>query len=195
MKSANDKELLAKLRSNRKNDREEALNTLYKIHYPAIKKLITKNQGTANDAKDIFQDAIIIFYKQTRKEEFQLRSSIQTYLYSVSRNLWLTCLNKRKKEVQLPDNREVVSLDETQMELLYKRDEANVLRELIGKLGEKCRELLLAYFFEKMKMAQIANNLGYSNEQVAKNKKYKCMLRLKNLAQQSMTVKELFFKN
>lgn len=195
MKSANDKEILAKLRSNRKNDREEALSTLYKIHYPAIKKFITKNQGTANDAKDIFQDAIIIFYKQTGKEEFQLRSSIQTYLYSVSRNLWLTHLNKRKREVQLQENGEVVSLDGTQMELLYKKEEASILRELISKLGEKCRALLLSYFFERMKMAQIASNLGYSNEQVAKNKKYKCMIKLKNLAQQSMTVKELFFKN
>ncbi len=194
MKSENDKEILAKLKSHRKNDREEALSTLYKTHYPAIKKLITQNHGTANDAKDVFQDAIIIFYKQTRKEEFQLYSSIQTYLYSVSKNLWLTSLYKRKKEVRLPENQEVVSLDKTQVELLYKKEEAGVLQELIGRLGEKCRNLLMAYFFERMKMAQIANHLGYTNEQVVRNKKYKCMLRLKNLVQQSISLKELFFK-
>jgi DNA-directed RNA polymerase specialized sigma24 family protein len=40
--------------------------------------------------KDIYQDAIIVLYENTRNPKFELTCSIQTYLNSICRNQLLT---------------------------------------------------------------------------------------------------------
>lgn len=194
MKQMQDKELLEKLHSPHENETNVALKILYKMYYHSINRFITNNQGSEDDAKDIFQDAIIIFYKQIKNEDFELKCSIHTYLYSVSRNLWLKRLAVADRETPLNETHDFIPLKETQLTLLYKAEETTIIMGIIERLGEECRKILLASFFEKKKMSQIAASLGYATEQAARNKKYKCMNKLKEMVKGDTGAKELFLK-
>ncbi|MEZ5043648.1 MAG: sigma-70 family RNA polymerase sigma factor [Saprospiraceae bacterium] len=195
MKQMQDKELLEKLHSPHENETNVALKILYKTYYHSIKRFIKNNQGSEDDAKDVFQDAIIIFYKQIKNEDFELKCSIHTYLYSVSRNLWLKRLAVADRETPLNETHEFIPLKDTQLTLLYKAEESAILMSIIERLGEECRKILVASFFEKKKMSQIAITLGYASEQAVRNKKYKCMNSLKDLAKGDAGTKELFLKS
>ena len=76
-----------------KNDRE-AIETIYKQHYNMVQSMILSNSGYPEDARDIFQEAMIVLYEKARSGSFELNSQLKTYLYSVCRRLWLKRLNQ-----------------------------------------------------------------------------------------------------
>ena len=79
-----------------RNDKK-AVETIYKDNYTSIQSLIINNNGTADDAKDIFQEAMIVLYEKARSGSFELNCLIKTYLYSVSRRLWLKRLQQSSR--------------------------------------------------------------------------------------------------
>ncbi len=83
----NDKEqhLLQGLAANEKN----AIETIYRENYSIIQSFIIKNNGYPEDARDIFQEAMIVLYEKAKSDSFELSCQIKTYLYSVCRRLWL----------------------------------------------------------------------------------------------------------
>ena len=80
----NDQEILVRL----KQGDENTLDLLYKQHYRMIIKLIVKNNGSEEEAKDIYQESLIVLWQKAKSENFILTSKISTYLYSICLNLW-----------------------------------------------------------------------------------------------------------
>jgi RNA polymerase sigma factor (sigma-70 family) len=163
------------------NDRQ-SVETLYRQHYKMVQSLIINNQGTADDARDIFQEAIIVLYEKARSGSFELNCQIKTYLYSVSRRLWLKRLQQLQKFI--PD---VGSMEETvpvedEVEAQEQRNmEYSMMEKAMLNLGEPCRSLLEAFYLQKKNMTEIAASFGYTNADNAKNQKYKCLMRLKKI--------------
>ena len=89
----------------------EALKHVYKVSYPVIRGMIMKNSGTEDDAHDIFQEAVIIFYEKTKEDTFKITCSITTFLYSVSRNLWLKNLKRNRMNISLTETHEVIDIN------------------------------------------------------------------------------------
>jgi len=50
-----------------------------------ILQLIINNNGDEDDAKDIYQEAIIVLYNKIKSGKFELSSKLKTYIYSVCR--------------------------------------------------------------------------------------------------------------
>jgi DNA-directed RNA polymerase specialized sigma24 family protein len=73
----------------RSGKRSEALARVYQ-HYPKVRQLVIMANGSEDDAKDVLQEGVIVFYQKAERPEFQLTASIGTFLYSVCRNLWHT---------------------------------------------------------------------------------------------------------
>ena len=46
-------------------------------------------------------------------------------------------------------------------------------------LGEKCRQLLILFYFKKKTFREIASALSFSDEKTAKNQKYRCIQKAK----------------
>ena len=151
-----------------------ATKALYR-HYPAVRQLILKNNGSKQDAEDIYQEALIILFRKAKTGEFQLTSSLSTFLYSISRFQWMHELRRRKKEAR-SDLGEIPA-DEAALFENYLAEESKFKKAetALKKLGEKCRELLRMFYFEKRSMDAIAIRLGFRNENVAKNQKYRCL--------------------
>ncbi len=159
-----------------------ALRTLYRQHYKMIVHFIRQNNGSEADAKDIYQEAMIVLVEKIRKEEFELLSKLKTFIYAVSRRLWLKQLKKNERysgEVKDHEYYEDWTADTDDIESL--REQHAVIEKSMAELGEPCKTVLVDFYFRGYTMEEIATKMGYTNPANAKNQKYKCFQRLKKL--------------
>lgn len=163
-----------------KNDKK-AIETIYKENYNVIQALVLHNNGTAEDAKDIFQEAMIVLYEKVISGSFELNCQIRTFIYSVCRRLWLKKLMQQNRFTISDGHEDVVSVDEEAEEHEKRNAEFNMMEKAMSGLGEPCRSLLEAFYMQKKSMIDIASGFGYTNAENAKNQKYKCLMRLKKL--------------
>ena len=178
MKADNNEKLL--LQGLARNDKK-AIETLYRENFNIIQALIIKNNGTAEDAKDIFQEAMIVLYEKVQSDTFVLNCQIKTFVYSISRRLWLKRLMQQNRFIISEGHAEIVNVD-NEIEDHEKRNmEFGLMEKAMNNLGEPCKSLLEAFYMQKRSMQDIAASFGYTNSENAKNQKYKCLMRLKKL--------------
>lgn len=164
-----------------KGIREKDNKVLYYIYqesYPAIKKHIVNNSGNAQDAKDIFQDAIVIIYNKCNKNDFNLDCDFSTYLYSVCKLLWLKELKKKKDEKS--NNKEFHDFLKYQDDIIDSdgvSEKYAIYYKYINKLDYDCQKIL-RLFYDGVKVEEIVNIMGYKNEHIARSKKFKCKEKL-----------------
>jgi RNA polymerase sigma factor (sigma-70 family) len=164
-----------------KNDRK-AIETIYKKNYTMVQNLILNNSGTDEDAKDIFQEALIVLYEKSISGTFELNCQIRTYVYSVCRRIWLKRLQQQQKfESDVEALEQTVPVDEDLEDHEQKNTDFLIMEKAMLGLGEPCKSLLESYYLQKKSMVEIAADFGYTNADNAKNQKYKCLMRLKKL--------------
>lgn len=147
-----------------------------------VQAFILNNSGNGDEARDIFQEAMIVLYEKSVSDNFELNCQLKTYIYSVCRRLWLKRLQQLQRYGGLIENVEdTVPVDED-LEQHEKHNAGFVIMETaMNKIGEPCKSLLDAYYIQKKNMQEIAEEFGYTNADNAKTQKYKCLLRLKKL--------------
>jgi RNA polymerase sigma factor (sigma-70 family) len=164
-----------------KNDKK-AVETIYRNNYGMVQALIINNNGSTDDARDVFQEAMIVLYEKARSGTFELNCQIKTYMYSVSRRLWLKKLQQTKRFTSDFGDPDSLVPIEDDLEDHLKRDlEFGMMERAILGLGEPCKSLLEAFYIEKKNMQEIALDFGYTNAENAKTQKYKCLMRLKKI--------------
>ena len=132
---------------------------------------------------DVYQDAVIVLYNNSRRSDFQLTCSVQTYLNSICRNQVLKRLPNSRKLVRADDYEEGITdwMEEYDQERERKIVAIeNALLELESAKGP-CFGLLRGFYFLKRSMNILADELGFSNEDSAKSQKSKCMKKLKEI--------------
>ena len=161
------------------------IRSVYKKFYPAIMRMVLNNNGTEQEAKDVFQESILVLYHHVQKQNFILSCALQTYLYSVAKRLWLKQLSKKSGTFKLDERfYEVDDFAEAENETaVYEEREQNLekMHESINQLGEPCKTLLTDFYIGRMGMDELAEKFGYTNADNAKNQKYKCLQRLKKI--------------
>ena len=163
------------------NDKK-SVETIYQQNYNMVQSLIINNNGSPDDAKDIFQEAMIVLYEKARSGTFELNCQIKTYVYSVCRRLWLKRLQQLNRySTPLGDIESIVPVEEEIEGHEQRNAEFEMMEKAINSLGEPCKSLLEAYYLQKQNMQVIAANFGYTNSDNAKNQKYKCLMRLKKI--------------
>jgi len=163
------------------NDRE-SVETIYKQHYNMVQTLIVNNNGSIEDAKDIFQEALIVLYEKSKSGNFELNCQIKTYIYSVCRRLWLKRFHQLQKLAPEVENMDEVIPVEEELEMFEQKNKDFLLMDkAMQNLGEPCKSLLESYYLQKRSMMEIATDFGYTNADNAKNQKYKCLMRLKKM--------------
>ena len=164
------------------NNDSKAVETLYKSHFGMIQHFVTNNNGSLDDARDVFQEAMITLYEKVQSDSFSLTCQIKTYLFSICKHLWLKRLQQMGRySAPLSTEEESVSV-ETDMDDFAKKDAAfAIMDRALNSLGEPCKSLLEGYYLNKKDMQALAAEFGYTNSDNAKNQKYKCLMRLKKL--------------
>ena len=172
---------LALLKGLAANDRK-AIESIYRVHYSMIQTLVINNNGTSDDARDIFQEAIIVLYEKAKSGSFELHAQLKTYIYAVCRRLWLKKLAHNVRfSGDLANSPETIATDDDLEMYDQRTQDFEMMEQALQHLGEPCKELLESYYIIKKNMSEIAKEFGYTNADNAKNQKYKCLMRLKKI--------------
>jgi RNA polymerase sigma factor (sigma-70 family) len=175
---SNEQELLKGLAG---NDRK-AIETIYRKHYSMVQTLVINNSGTSDDARDIFQEALIVLYEKAKSGSFELHAQLKTYIYAVCRRLWLKRLVLSLRfSGDLSNAPDTIATDEDVEMYEHRTRDFELMERAMQHLGEPCKELLESYYLRKKNMSEIAKEFGYTNADNAKNQKYKCLMRLKKI--------------
>ncbi len=154
---------------------------IYQKLFPMILFMVSSNNGNEEDAEDLFQDSLLVIYKKIKANELELTCSFRTYLYSVSRNLWLQKLSKKMQMADVFadsegyfvfDEHEISERNEAEMEKL------RLYQQHFLTLSNDCQKILIL-FMKKMSSKAIAEEMGFKNEKYAKTRKYLCKEELK----------------
>ncbi len=183
-----DAELIEGL-SNRATEKE-AIMSLYENYFDYLSLFIMTNSGTRQDAQDIFQEVILSFVHMVREGKFRGESSVKTFLYVLNRNTWFNELKRRGRSTEREKKFEAIrDHGEVSVEVeLEQREGSRQLMKIMEKLGENCKKILVLFYYEGLPMKDIVSQFNYENEQVVRNKKYKCLKQLDGLIQENPTL-------
>ncbi len=129
---------------------------------------------------DMYQDAFIILLENIRKGRLdQLNARLSTYLFAIGK---YRLLESKKKPGWIPledDNN--APLYWQPFEDSLPNDFEEDLKLHFKQLGEKCRQILKAFYYEEKKLDEIVLRMGYENKDTAKSQKSRCLQQLKKL--------------
>ncbi len=116
---------------------EKIYKELYNTNYMSVEQFILKNSGTIHDAKDIFQDTMLVLVKKVQADNFVLTSSIDTYLFAISRNLWLKRLRNISTHPNISMNKQDFSdlQEDNTTALENEKTYLEKIKNLMGKLS------------------------------------------------------------
>lgn len=167
--------------------REELFIRLYQLAFPKVAAFVAKSGGKLDDAKDIFQDALIIFYEKTTARETTFDNEVN-YLNGIARHLWLKKFsNEVKNKVSL----------EKDLHIKQEEDEATVSERLLQYVeakGKKCLDLLKSFYYDKLSMTEISQKFGFSGERSATVQKHKCIEKIRENIKKESLSKEDFYE-
>jgi RNA polymerase sigma factor (sigma-70 family) len=176
-----DHEILDRIRSGD----ERVLDMLYKKYFRMMAKIVLGNNGTEDDAKDIYQEALIVFWQKATGSDFVLTSKISTYLYSI-------CLNQWRKELERRSRLSREEKDGQDFQTHEEQQSARIVLNCIEELGDPCKSILMYHYFDGLSMTDIAERMNFANTDTAKTKKYKCKKRLDSLVKKLYSEEDFF---
>lgn len=164
------------------NNSEDALNKLYIGYFPMILQFILNNNGDEDDAKDVYQEGIIVLYNKIKGGNFELSSKLKTYIYSVCRRIWLKKLAQQsRKTSNIADFEDVISTEDDVEQHEEKDLQFEKMQAALLHLGEPCKTIIQDFYIHNLSMQDICEKFGYTNTDNAKTQKYKCLQRLKKI--------------
>lgn len=173
----NNQQILTAIRQGNSSDFMEELY----LYFPTIKSFVLKMSGDEEEAKDVFQEALIIFFEKAQDPNFELSSQATTYVYAIAKNLWFSRLREKGKKIS--SQTEYITEEEADIETYLEEERKyGYLDQIINQLSEKCQAIFKQFYFLKRSMIEIAHDLNISSENAAKTQKYKCIERAKKLA-------------
>ncbi|MCI0920189.1 RNA polymerase sigma factor [Sphingobacterium rhinopitheci] len=160
------------------------ISRIYKLYYPAIARMIINNNGTEDEAKDIFQESVLVLYNKVTQKQFELSSKLSTFLYAVSRRLWLKQLTRKgsvANSSDISDYEDILQVEEDMDKHQENEAKFDKMNLALQELGEPCKTLLKDFYIKNLSMKDIQEKFGYTNTDNAKTQKYKCLQRLKKI--------------
>ncbi|HYG19542.1 MAG TPA: hypothetical protein VD816_11470 [Ohtaekwangia sp.] len=169
--------------------RQELSETLYKNAFPAVARFISKMGGSFNEAKDIFHDALVIYWEKTADPEFVLPRSAEAYILGIARHLWVKKFRQDTMKVSLESWERDIAVPPD--------DETPDTLKLLGFLentGRRCMDLLRAFYYQNLSMTAITGRFGYGSERSTTVQKYKCIEKIRETIKQKSARYEDFLE-
>lgn len=159
---------------------ERLLKKAYDENFNWCISFVRKNNGTADDAADLFQDSISVAWIKLKEGKFQGDSEyFNAYLRQVCKYKWI---NQRRS---FANNKIILAEDLSDFEEKIDHNSIEddtaklvLLENSFSSIGEKCRDLLSRFYFKKESLAILAKVMDTTEESM-KTIKYRCMMRLR----------------
>jgi RNA polymerase sigma factor (sigma-70 family) len=160
---------------------------LYEHYFEDAATEIRLRGGSDEDAADMFQEAVLILIEKIKTGKFKQESSIKTFLIGIARNLWL--FEKRTRDrrssremhytINEGNNKHADDLEIG--ERIFSKSNTDVIQTLFKQVGEICSKILIGFYYENSSMKNLLQRFHFDNEQVLRNRKSRCMKKLKKL--------------
>ncbi len=169
---------------------DNALSFIYRTYYRLLENYVLTNSGNTMDAEDIIQESLVVFIDLVQTDKYRGEASVRSFLYTITRNLWISELRKRASDAKrngLFEANRTTEEDDVSSYIFYKEAQSTI-GELFDRMGENCKRILTLFYYDNLSMKDILKQTSYENEQVLRNKKYKCLKELTDMIQQSPVV-------
>lgn len=179
----------------RRND-NTCLKTIFLEHGNyCTKNLIKRTSCSPEDADDIFVDAIINFRERLLSGKVEYLTNIRGYLYSTCYNMWLVKHRKSKIHDSHAEDIKRFYQDNNSSTDQNREELHAIAQRAISSLGDKCQYIIKLFYFNKLTMAEIAEEMGFASSGVAKTIKARCYKKLMEKARQQMTQNQVYLSN
>lgn len=159
---------------------------LYQKAFPLVAKYISTRGGSFDDAKDIFQDALVIYYEKLVTAPVTLQYSEQSYLLGIAKHLWAKKNKHPHQPLALDESLAGIAAEETPGIAASEK-----LLDLLHGAGQKCMQLLRAFYYDKLPLSKIAGLFGFSGVRSATVQKYKCLEKVREtIKEKSLTYED-----
>ncbi|WKN40464.1 RNA polymerase sigma factor [Tunicatimonas pelagia] len=163
--------------------KETLFTRLYLEGFPAVARFISRKGGTLEEAQDVFQEALLVYYERVVIDQFEPARSDKAYVLGISKNIWLKGQEKSVKTELLDDTN--ISEDSVAQPTSEK------LWLFLQGAGKKCMDLLQSFYYERLSMKELSGRFGFGSERSATVQKYKCLEKVR----EQVKVKSLTYED
>lgn len=152
--------------------REQTFEQLYEQAFPLVAAYVSRLGGSFDDARDIFQDSLVLFYEKATGENFQLRSSAEAYVLGIAKHLWAKKFRQDRRNISFDEMEKEISIPP---DFYSSHEPENRLIRYLEMAGQKCMDMLQSFYYSKMSMQEIAETFGFGSTRSATVQKFKCL--------------------
>jgi DNA-directed RNA polymerase specialized sigma24 family protein len=169
----------------RTRSRSEIISEWYINVFPLVAAYVQRNGGDLHVAKEVFQEAIVLYYEKWNDSGFSPKTNDEAYLMGIARNQWHKHYSSQKRYEALA---EIDMVEESEKELITQK-----VLHYLKLTGGKCMDILQAFYYEKIDMSQLAKRFGYRSVRSATVQKYKCLEKVRdNIKHKSLSYEDFF---
>lgn len=189
-----DKQIVKRIKSKYENRQDKVLKYIFhELGWKnAVVKMVQNSGGDHQDGQEVAQEALIAFYKNVRKDQFKIKSSLKSYFLGIAKKKWYKQVNKKNRK-DLLSKMTVSELGGSDVEESFiARERAENFKKILRKLGEQCQEVLRLYMLD-YSMKEIAKLRAFKNADVAKKTTYRCREKLRKLLNGKPSLKAMIY--
>jgi RNA polymerase sigma factor (sigma-70 family) len=173
-----------------KSFHEKSFEVLYERAFPAFARFASKMNASFDDARDIFHDALVIYYEKSVEDDGLIRLSPEGYVVGIAKHLWIRKYKRDRHKISLNERELSISVPSD----FYATVNESKLLAFLERAGKRCLELLQKFYYEKTPLKTIAAALGYGTEHSAAVQKFKCIGKVRNaIKSKSMEYEDFLF--
>jgi RNA polymerase sigma factor (sigma-70 family) len=156
---------------------------IYSRFSAKVKAYIIQNNGSEDDAADIFQESLIDIYQQAQYKGLQLTCPFEPFLLLICKRKWLNELKKRQRQGVTKGTEDLSGMGEDVFamaeQIQLQNDQTSLFMSMFEQLGERCREVISKCLGNKPQ-DEVAEELGVTYAYLRK-KKSECTAELVRL--------------
>lgn len=151
-----DSEFLEELRK----EQDVAYKALYQYYFPYVSRHILNNNGTIEDAADVFQDTLLVLVSKLRNDHFHLSAKLKTYILAIAKNLWLKRLRSGKWQLQVEALEDRHFMHEMHQAVAEERSLFERIQFLLPKITHHCQQMIDDIFFKDKSIEEVQQKYG-----------------------------------
>jgi DNA-directed RNA polymerase specialized sigma24 family protein len=160
--------------------RAEFFAEMYEEAFPNVARFVASHGGTVDDAKDIFQDALVIYYELSLENKLSVQISDRAYLNGIAKHVWIRKYKKDQVAVSLDGIESAIELPSDYFEPY----DQNLLT-LLEQAGKRCLDLMRAFYYDRLSLNQISKSFGFSGVRSATVQKFKCIEKMRAIVKEN----------